>query len=516
MRKNLLLVFFLFVIFLILSYVQLSSQTITNSSASQSSTGEMRVYFSQSVDNSYARFGRAAQQTNIFNRFAQRVNSAKYSIDLCFYLIGSSDFDSPAQVLINAYNRGVKVRIIYDYDKDRVENNAIQLLKSANIPMISDKFGSSDGDAAMHNKFMIVDYRDKSSASDDWLWTGSYNLTKSATVDNAENAIEIQDQALAACYTLEFNEMWGSDTDTPDPTKSKFSYRKTNNTPHVFNINGIEIQQYMSPSDQGVNQIVNAIQSAQSSIYFCMLIFQTSSNPTKIADAMKARWLSIPNFKVKGVFDEEQNFNSSLSQYYNMMGTGSKPWNPPADVYLDKENYGTLHHKYLIIDSNGSTGQSTVITGSYNWSNAAETFNDENFLIIKDSTIANLYLQEFAARYHKAGGTDELTVTSVEAIQDRFLPTAIQLSQNYPNPFNSVTTINYQLIGRADQEVELAIFNLLGQKIKTLVSENKAAGFYSAQWDGKNEAGESVSSGIYVYQLKADDFKMEKKLILLQ
>jgi phosphatidylserine/phosphatidylglycerophosphate/cardiolipin synthase-like enzyme len=382
--------------------------------------------------------------------------------------------------------------------------------------MISDKFGSNNGDAAMHNKFMIVDHQDMSSAADDWLWTGSYNLTKSATVDNAENAIEIQDQALAACYTLEFNEMWGSDTDTPDPTRSKFSYRKTNNTPHIFNINGVEVQQYMSPSDQGVNRIVDAIQKSLSSVYFCMLIFQTSSNPSKIADAMKSRCLSIPNFKVKGVFDYEENYNDSYSQYFNMMGTGSKPWNPPADVYLDKENYGTLHHKYLIIDGNGGPGQPTLITGSYNWSNAAENSNDENFLVIKDSTIANLYLQEFAARYHKAGGTDSLTVTSVKTDQDRLLPTTIQLSQNYPNPFNSSTTINYQIVSRADQQVELAIFNLLGQKIKTLVTQKQAAGFYSVRWNGKNEAGELVSSGIYVYQLNVAGVKIEKKLILLQ
>lgn len=486
----------------------LSAQT------AQTSSGEIRVYFSQSIEPTFAKYGRIAERTNIFNRFAQRVNSAKYSIDLCFYLIGSSDFDSPAQVLINAYNRGVRIRIIYDYDKDREDSNAIQLLRAANVPMISDRFGNNDGQAAMHNKFMVVDYRDTTSSLDDWVWTGSYNLTKSATTENAENAIEIQDQKLAACYTAEFNEMWGSDTDTPDPARSRFSYRKTNNTPHQFVINGIEVQQYMSPSDGGVNFLVDAIQRAKRSLYFCMLIFQQSTYPNKIADAMQAKWQTIPNFKVKGIFDYEQNYGNSSSQYLNMIGSGSKPWNPPADVHLDGE-FGTLHHKYLIIDGDGGPGQSSVVTGSYNWSNAAETFNDENFLIIKDSTIANLYLQEFASRYHKAGGGEPLTVTSVLPSPIGSMPETPQLAQNYPNPFNSSTTISYQFFSHPEADVELSVFNSMGQKVRTLVRQRQSAGHYQIGWDGTDDRGGWVSSGVYIYQLRLDEVRLQKKLIVL-
>ncbi len=509
MRKN--VVFFALYL---LSQIWAKPSDLSAQSA-QPSTGEIRVYFSQSVDPSYAKYGRIAERTNIFNRFAQRVNSAKYSIDLCFYLIGSNDFDSPAQVLISAYNRGVKVRIIYDHDDSREETNAIKLLRAAKIPMISDRFGSNDGKAAMHNKFMVVDNRDTTSAVDDWVWTGSYNLTKSATTENAENAIEIQDQALASCYTAEFNEMWGSDTDVPDPARSRFSYRKTNNTPHKFIINGIEVQQYMSPSDGGVNFLVDAIQQSKSSLYFCMLIFQQSTNPNKIADAMRTKWQTIPNFKVKGVFDYEQNFGNSSSQYLNMIGSGSKPWNPPADVYLDGE-FGTLHHKYLIIDADGGPGQPMVVTGSYNWSNAAETYNDENFIIIKDSIVANLYLQEFANRYHKAGGSEPLTFTSVHSDAGPSMPDSPQLFQNYPNPFNNATTIQYQLIGHAVADVELAIFNLMGQKLRTMVQQRQAAGSYQVWWDGNDDRGVAVSSGIYFYQLRVGDIHLERKLIVLR
>jgi len=466
-----------------------------------SSTGEMRVYFSQSVETSYATYQPAAM-VNILSKFIQRVNSAKYSIDACFYNI---TMEEVVQVFIGAQKRGVKVRVIYESDN---ETNVTQMIRAAGIPIINDKFGSNTGDGEMHNKFMVIDHLDNSSAADDWVWTGSYNISFSATYENAENVIEIQDQALAECYTIEFNEMWGSETETPDPAKSKIGKRKTNNTPHGFNINGIEVQQYMSPSDNGSQYLIKEIGQSQSSLFFCMLVFTNY----EIANAMEQKWSTIENFKVKAVFETD---NASGSQYDNMNGTGNYPWNPPADIHLDKE-VRLLHHKYLIIDSDGGPGESKIITGSYNWSYAVESRNDENFLIIKDSTIANLYLQEFAARYHKAGGTDYLTAASVKTDEDRFLPTTIQLSQNYPNPFNSSTTIHYQIVVRADQEVELAIFNLLGQKIKTLVSQKQAAGFYMVQWDGKNEVGELISSGIYVYQLSIADVKLEKKLILLQ
>jgi phosphatidylserine/phosphatidylglycerophosphate/cardiolipin synthase-like enzyme len=516
LKKTALLFIFLSGFWLNFSFAQLAIisdiNEIDNSDTDQmfitashsSSTGEMRVYFSQSVDHTYSRY-KPASKVNILSKFIQRVNSAKYSIDACFYNI---TMEEVAQVFIGAHNRGVKVRVIYESDN---ENNVFQMMRNAGISIINDKFGNNNGDGEMHNKFMVIDHRDTTSAADDWVWTGSYNLTFSATYDNAENVIEIQDQALAECYTIEFNEMWGSETDTPDPSKSKIGRRKTNNTPHIFNINGIEVLQYMSPSDNGLQYLLREIGQSQSSLYFCMLSFTRY----EIANAMKQKWMTINNFKVKGVFEGDSQYLNTGSEYYNLNGTGNYAWNPPADVVLDKERR-LLHHKYLIIDGDGGPGQPVLVTGSYNWSYSAESSNDENFLIIKDSTIANLYLQEFAERYHKAGGVDELTFTSVETNQDKWLPTKAQLLQNYPNPFNSSTTIDYQIAGHFNQQVELSIYNLLGQRVKTLVSQKQTGGFYAISWDGNNESGELVSSGVYVYQLKVADVKMEKKLIFLQ
>jgi hypothetical protein len=90
-----------------------------------------------------------------------------------------------------------------------------------------------------------------------------------------------------------------------------------------------------------------------------------------------------------------------------------------------------------------------------------------------------------------------------------YFPTSFSLKQNYPNPFNPVTAIGYQLSAISD--VELSIYNLLGQKIATLVSEKQKAGYHQIEWDASGFA-----SGIYYYQLLAGDYMEVKKMILLK
>lgn len=81
------------------------------------------------------------------------------------------------------------------------------------------------------------------------------------------------------------------------------------------------------------------------------------------------------------------------------------------------------------------------------------------------------------------------------------LPTFYELARNYPNPFNPTTQISYQL--PVDAKVTLSVFNLLGQRVRTLVDQNQAAGSYTLQWDGKDSFGNVLPSGIYFYQMEA-------------
>jgi len=104
------------------------------------------------------------------------------------------------------------------------------------------------------------------------------------------------------------------------------------------------------------------------------------------------------------------------------------------------------------------------------------------------------------------------TIRAATGVDD--LPIAFSLSQNYPNPFNPATTIEYTTAKTCP--VEIAVFDASGRKIRTLVSGVESHGVHKAVWNGKNERGVSVASGIYFYRLTAGDFKQIKKMILLR
>ena len=94
------------------------------------------------------------------------------------------------------------------------------------------------------------------------------------------------------------------------------------------------------------------------------------------------------------------------------------------------------------------------------------------------------------------------------------LPRRFALSQNYPNPFNPVTTITYQLPKTA--AVNLTIYNSLGQRVRKLVGKTQPAGRYRVRWDGRNDRGIQLPSGIYIYRLQAGDFSDSRRMLLIR
>ncbi|MFQ5824727.1 MAG: FlgD immunoglobulin-like domain containing protein, partial [bacterium] len=107
-------------------------------------------------------------------------------------------------------------------------------------------------------------------------------------------------------------------------------------------------------------------------------------------------------------------------------------------------------------------------------------------------------------------------VTAVVGIPQTFV-----LHQNFPNPFNPSTEIQYQLPSRAGEFVGkvrtfLKIYNLLGQEVRTLVDEEKAPGYYKVIWDGKDNIGRGVTSGVYIYRLQSGDLVDIKKMVFVQ
>jgi hypothetical protein len=97
------------------------------------------------------------------------------------------------------------------------------------------------------------------------------------------------------------------------------------------------------------------------------------------------------------------------------------------------------------------------------------------------------------------------------------LPKAFALSQNSPNPFNPSTTISYEIPESSGSvKVVMAVYNIRGQKVITLVDELKETGQYSVNWNGQDESGRRVSSGVYFYRMNAGDFKAVRKMVIVK
>jgi len=94
------------------------------------------------------------------------------------------------------------------------------------------------------------------------------------------------------------------------------------------------------------------------------------------------------------------------------------------------------------------------------------------------------------------------------------IPKTFALKQNYPNPFNPVTTIKYQI--PAESRVVLSVYNILGQRIKTILNDVQPAGYYTVQWNGRDETGNQVASGIYFYRIQADGYVNTCKMLFMK
>src|SRR5436190_1901212 len=125
----------------------------------------------------------------------------------------------------------------------------------------------------MHDKFLAIDADVPDAAR---LITGSTNSTNQGFFYDANNLVIIADQAVTRCYREEFNEMWGSSGMTPDVALSRFGADKTDNTPHLFNVNGTLIESSFSPSDGTTARIATALHTADAHIEFALFAFTSS------------------------------------------------------------------------------------------------------------------------------------------------------------------------------------------------------------------------------------------------
>jgi phosphatidylserine/phosphatidylglycerophosphate/cardiolipin synthase-like enzyme len=320
----------------------------------------VRVYFTSPRypdDDSYHYGGLDEQLAAVLGYAESSVDVAAYDFDL----------ESVADALINAHQRGVKVRFVTD--SDNADEDAVGRLRQVGIPVVEDK----RDEGLMHNKFVIID--------GEWVWLGSWNLTENGTYRNNNNAVLIASPALAENYAAEFEEMFAGQFGPTSPADTP--------NPHIFitaeigegQTKQVALENYFAPEDEVQAQILAEVQGAQSRIRFMAFIFTSD----EVADAMVER--AQAGVVVQGVI-EDRNAEGEYSEYERLRAE-------VHDVLPDGNPY-VMHHKVIIIDDE------TVILGSYNFTASAEDRNDENLLIIHDPEVAALFVEEFGRVYETA------------------------------------------------------------------------------------------------------------------
>lgn len=149
-------------------------------------------------------------------------------------------------------------------------------------------------------------------------------------------------------------------------------------------------------------------------------------------------------------------------------------------------------------------GTNTAITRTFSQVVTDGTLNLNFIRVNKSSLVCGIEVVQTAAP----------SVTKNESANDLSVPTEFLLAQNYPNPFNPATRISFGL--PRDMDVTLTVYNLKGEKIRTLVDGHRAAGNYQVEWNAQNNEGVRVSSGIYIYQLKGAGILETRRMVLLQ
>jgi phosphatidylserine/phosphatidylglycerophosphate/cardiolipin synthase-like enzyme len=287
------------------------------------------------------------------------INTAQTSVDMAIYQL---DLPNVTQALIDAKKRGATVRVVTDIDilNDNKENPSFKQLQKAGIKVVG-----GNPNAIMHDKFVVVDGRA--------VWTGSWNFTTNDTYRYNNNGISIQSPGLAKNYTVTFEKMFKD---------GKFGgQRKPGGTTPKLTIGGVAVENYFAPEDKVAEKIVARLSKASKTIDFMAYSFTDDAIGKAVMDRAKA------SVQVRGVFE-----TTGSETQYSEYGAMKKA---KLDVWQDGNPY-LMHHKVFIID-----GQ-TVVFGSFNFSQNADTENDENLLIVDDAGLAQAFTAEFQRVYEQA------------------------------------------------------------------------------------------------------------------
>ncbi|MEG5057652.1 DUF655 domain-containing protein [Microcoleus sp. A2-C5] len=407
----------------------------------------LQVYFNQSLTSSYTEPYRAQTRPgdDLEKLVAEAVASAGSTVD-----VAVQEFRLPgiARQMADRARSGIKVRLIVEHlynrpwsdytaqelvklpdrERDRYnefvqladtnkdgklspeeikQNDAFVILKDAGIPVIDDTADGSKGSGLMHHKFVLIDNKTVIVTSANFTTSDIHGDFKTAASrGNANNLLQIASPKLAQLFTQEFNIMWGDGPGgKPD---SKFGIKKPFRPVQKVIIGNATIAVQFSPTsatlpwEKSVNSLINqTLAKAKQSVNLALFVFsaQRLSNTLELESrrGVAVRALIDSNFIYRPYSEGLDMMGATLMQDCRLE-SDNRPWRKPlTTVGVPLLPTGDrLHHKFGVIDGK------TVLTGSHNWSEAANHGNDETLLAIDSPVIGAHFDREFDRLYKGA------------------------------------------------------------------------------------------------------------------
>ncbi len=407
----------------------------------------IQVYFNHSQSSEYQEPYRQKirQGDNLEKIIIEAISQAEFSIDVA---VQELRLPLVAQALVNKHQGGVKVRVILENNYSRAwsdftpqelsklkprelkkyqefqkfvdinedgklaeeeinSRDALKIIQNAKIPLIDDTADGSKGSGLMHHKFVVVDNRFVIVTSANFTLSGIHgDYDNYDSLGNVNNLIKIDSVELADIFTKEFNIMWGDGVG--GKFDSKFGLQKPQREFQEVSFGNNKVTVHFSPTsptklwiDSSNGLIGKTLKSAENSIDSALFVFsaQRLSNifATRHDEKVKIRTLLEPDFAYR-FYSEGLDMTGVALSNNCKYELNNQPWENPintAGVPLLTSG-DLLHHKYSVID------QKIVITGSHNWTEAANIGNDETVLVIENPKVAAHYVREFERLYVNA------------------------------------------------------------------------------------------------------------------